>query len=76
MNREQAIEKASAFITKKGYRHGKCLSSRINPKYPKETWVVEFAYDGLEERCPTKDPGSIILEVEGESGKVWKISIM
>ncbi|RYG63352.1 hypothetical protein EON80_21425 [bacterium] len=103
MNRDQAIEKASAFIIAKkeemkgAFRHlyvvgspgmkryeieqaklahGKCLSAKINSAYDKETWVVEFAYTGLEERSLTCDPPSIRVTVESESGEVRWIDMM
>jgi hypothetical protein len=76
MNRDDAIELASAFMTKDGYQHGKCLSAEIAPRHESETWEVEFAYEGMEERSPTTDPPSIVIAVESESREARLATLM
>ena len=76
MRRNEAIELASAFIINEGNRHGRCLSAQIVSHYKNETWEVEFAYDGMEERSPTTDPPSLIIAVESSSRKANLVTLM
>lgn len=76
MKRVQAIKLASNHIVEDGYAHGPCLEAVINPRYERETWEIEFAYEGQFSRSLTKDPPSIVVAVESSSATVWLISVM
>lgn len=76
MNRDEAIKLAVDFLADDSYRHGKCLSAEIASGYEEETWEVEFAYEGLDERSETTDPPSIVIVVDLKGENVRLASLM
>lgn len=63
MNQGEAIKRAEKFLTDEGHRYGICLGAEVKLNYPRETWEVEFAYEGMQERSHTTDPPSIVIAV-------------
>ena len=76
MTKDKAIEQASAFITKDGYLHGACLAAIVSNRYEEETWEVEFAHEGMSERCQTTDPPSILIAVNSKTKDTKLVSLM
>ena len=73
---ELAVEVAERSMAKDGYGHGPCLSVRLMGDSSNDKWEVEFAYEGLTDRSPTTDPGSIVLLVDLKTEEVTTVELM
>lgn len=73
---EHAVEVAERFLLKNGYAHGACLGARLKGESATENWEVEFAYEGLKDRCQTSDPPSIVLLVDLKTEAVSTVELM